>query len=122
MPRFVVLLHETPAGYPRPTHFDLMLQSGELLRTWALETLPSVGETVAAERLPDHRPVYLDYEGGVAGDRGSVKRIDAGEYEMVADSEAGTVVELRGVTLQGTLTLIPDHENAQRWRVSLSSG
>jgi hypothetical protein len=121
MPRYVVLRHETPAGYPRGPHFDLMLEHGELLRTWALEKLPAAGETVAAERLPDHRPIYLDYEGEVAGDRGSVRRVDAGEYEMIADSAAATVGRLRGGNLQGTLTLVPDAHHSHRWRVSLSS-
>src|SRR5262245_17631602 len=82
MPRFVVLRHETPPGYRRPAHFDLMLEEGGVLRTWALESLPPVGgEPIPAERLPDHRLDYLDYEGPVSGDRGSVSRVDFGTYE-----------------------------------------
>src|SRR5947207_11677627 len=76
MPRFVILLHETPAGYSRKTHFDLMLEAGDSLRTWALDALPAPGETALAERLPDHRPIYLDYEGQLGGDRGGVSRFD----------------------------------------------
>jgi hypothetical protein len=122
MPRFVVLLHETPAGYSRATHFDLMLEHGELLRTWALKDLPEAGQTVIAERLPDHRPVYLDYEGEVAGDRGSVRRVDAGLYDVIEDSTGSIVVRLHGGTLTGTLTLAREGQEAQRWRVSLASG
>ena len=34
MPRFVVLRHETPPGYPRPPHYDLMLEQEGGLWTW----------------------------------------------------------------------------------------
>lgn len=29
----------------------------------------------------EHRRLYLDYEGPISGDRGSVRRVDAGTYE-----------------------------------------
>src|SRR5262245_19364071 len=102
MPRFVILLHETPAGYSRPAHYDLMLEHGQSLRTWALEKLPLAGETVTAARLPDHRANYLDYEGEVAGDRGRVTRMDGGEYEIVSETAAALTVRLRGSTLDWT--------------------
>ena len=35
MPRYVILQHDTPPGYPRPLHWDLMLEQGRTLRTWA---------------------------------------------------------------------------------------
>jgi hypothetical protein len=120
MPRFVVLLHETPADYPRKTHFDLMLEHGGTLRTWALEKMPAVGETVMAERLPDHRLAYLDYEGEVAGDRGRVSRVEAGEYEVIDDAVEAFVIRVRGTALGGTLTLTPLTEAPHSWRVSMS--
>ena len=48
MPRFVILLHECPLDFERPTHFDLMLEDGDTLRTWALESEPRAGEAIAA--------------------------------------------------------------------------
>lgn len=122
MPRFVVLLHETPPGYPRGTHFDLMLEHAGLLRTWALEKLPAAGESVVAERLPDHRLAYLDFEGDVAGNRGQVSRVDAGDFDVVTDSESLLVVAIRGGQLTGTLALAQVAEDAHRWRVSLGGG
>jgi len=80
--RYVVLWHETPADYPRPPHFDLMLQAGDALATWAVERWPGPGETVAAERLADHRRAYLTYEGPVSGDRGTVRRVASGAYTL----------------------------------------
>jgi hypothetical protein len=113
MPRFVILRHETPPGEARPTHWDLMLESGAVLRTWALPEPPSPGCELTAEELPDHRLAYLDYEGQISGDRGHVKRWDAGTYEMV--SEAPQLrINVRGDKLIGEMTLrragIADHQ------------
>ena len=121
MARFVVLLHETPAGYSRKTHFDLMLEVGDSLRTWALDKLPATDETVSAERLPDHRPVYLDYEGQLGGGRGGVSRVDQGDYDSIDETAVRWVVRLQGSKLMGTLVLAQDANDAQRWMVSLSA-
>lgn len=122
MPRFVFLLHETPAGYPRGTHFDLMFEQGGVLRTWAVESLPLPGETVTAEQLNDHRLAYLDYEGAISGDRGTVRRVASGSYDIVEVSPETFVVKIKADALRGFLTLARDPLVAQRWRVSLASG
>jgi hypothetical protein len=120
MPRFVILRHETPAGFPRESHFDLMLEHVGVLRTWAMEWLPALGEDVSAERLPDHRLAYLDYEGKVSGERGSVSRVDAGDYECLQESETQFVVRVSGQKIRGTLTLTAADGETHRWRISLS--
>jgi len=119
MPRFVILRHETPAGFPRESHFDLMLEHAGALRTWALERLPALGEVVSAERLCDHRLAYLDYEGEVSGERGAVSRVDAGDYECVQENETQIVLSVSGQMIRGTLTLIAPEGQSHRWRVSL---
>lgn len=120
MPRFVILRHETPPGYPRPSHFDLMLEHGSALRTWACEALPTHGQSTAAEQLADHRSDYLDFEGTVAGARGSVVRIAAGEYLPLEETDSLLRVRLAGPQLSGELTLVRDAASPQRWRVSLA--
>ncbi len=120
MPRFVLLLHETPAGYSRPTHYDLMLEHGEVLFTWALEQVPTVGKVVAAERLPDHRLLYLDYEGSVSGDRGAVNRIDRGDFDWVSQAPDRYEIIVTGRRLRGTLLFEQDANKPHRWRVALS--
>ncbi len=122
MPRFVVLLHETPPGYVRGTHFDLMLESSGVLHTWAMEKLPSAAESVLAEQLPDHRLHYLDFEGSVEGGRGSVRRVDVGEYALVESAGSAMKLLMRGKLLLGVLTLAAEGEGDQRWRVELSPG
>ena len=58
-----------------------MLEHQGSLLTWALSDAPTPSENITAERLPDHRLVYLDYEGPVAGDRGEVVRWTGGTFD-----------------------------------------
>ena len=105
MPRFVVLYHNTPPDYARGPHFDLMLEAGTALRTFALTHWPATGESVSCEQLADHRLAYLDYEGPISGSRGHVTRHEAGEYAIVNETNETIVLELSGQRLHGTLTL-----------------
>jgi hypothetical protein len=91
MPRYVILTHDHPF-----LHWDLMLEDGGVLRTWRLLEEPAVGRTVPAEKLPDHRLAYLDYEGPVSGDRGNVVRWDYGTYDVI-DSGRLNQLHLHGV-------------------------
>lgn len=102
--RFVILTHDHPC-----LHWDLMLERDGALRTWRLLREPAERGTSPAERLADHRLAYLDYEGPVSGGRGSVKRWDAGTYEVVAESEDELRIALHGTRLNGpgTLTTAP---------------
>lgn len=100
MPRFVVLIHDHPV-----LHWDFMLEKEAALRTWRLSQEPGAGKAIDAEPLPDHRVAYLDYEGPVSGNRGTVRRFDRGEYRVMEERPERVVVELRGHVLQGTATL-----------------
>ncbi len=78
MPRFVLLEHRW-----RGIHWDLMLENGTSLRTWAIDAPVVGGIELPARSLPDHRIAYLDYEGEISGGRGSVRRVDAGTYAIL---------------------------------------
>ena len=78
--RFVILEHDHPF-----LHWDLLLEEECSARTWRMLRKPCLGEPIAAESLPDHRLMYLDHEGKVSGDRGTVQRIIAGTYEPMTD-------------------------------------
>jgi hypothetical protein len=114
MSRFVVLEHESPRG----RHWDLMLETGPALATWALPEPPDAAETMIADALPDHRPAYLDYEGPISGGRGSVTRWDRGTYVLRRRTDTELVVTLDGARLAGNVALeqLPDDPN--RWRFS----
>jgi hypothetical protein len=100
MPRYVILEHNHPK-----LHWDFMLEAGEVLRTWKLSACPEAGREVAAEPAADHRPLYLDYEGPVSGDRGTVKRWDWGTFIWRNDELASITVNLDGQQLQGIIQL-----------------
>jgi hypothetical protein len=108
MPRFVLLEHDHPT-----LHWDFMLESGEVLLTWRLDQIPGTADNVAsgtveiaAQALPDHRKDYLDYEGPVSRDRGSVIRIDRGSYELLASSASEMIVRLNGDRVCGEARLL----------------
>lgn len=122
MPCFVILLHRCPPDYVRPTHFDLMLEAGDVLRTWSLAELPSLDKSLVAEKLPDHRKEYLTYEGPLSGNRGEVSRCDAGEYETVCESAGRLTVRLHGTRLEGLLQLTASENDPHRWLVELPCG
>jgi len=96
MARFVVLIHDYPV-----LHWDFMLEKEAILRTWRLARSPDATGTTDAEPLPDHRLAYLDYEGPVSGNRGSVRRFDRGEYVLVEETPHRIEVRLNGVVLKG---------------------
>lgn len=119
MPRYVVLFHELPPDDQRAAHWDLMLEWGGVLRTWALPREPAPPLDCEAEQLFDHRAIYLEYEGPVSGKRGSVTRWDEGEYHLEHDAEGALTVVLNGRRLRGRLTLARKGVGSHFWRVSL---
>ena len=100
MPRFVILEHDWPAR-----HWDLLLEAGAVLRAWRLLAEPGAGVAVPAQPNADHRLLYLDYEGPVSGDRGTVSRWDAGTFDWVADEPDRVTVEFAGVKLSGVFAI-----------------
>jgi hypothetical protein len=121
MPRYVILLHELPAGHERTTHWDLMLERGGSLRTWALDREPSDSLDGTAQELADHRLDYLDYEGPVSGDRGHVTRWDEGDYRLESESPQRLTVVLNGRRLTARLKLARSDAASHSWRVSFSA-
>lgn len=117
MPRFVVLRHETPPNYARPLHWDLMLEAGGALWTWALEQEPRFDATIVAWALADHRLDYLTYEGPISRNRGMVSRWDAGTYELVRQDDEELVVRMCGARLAAKATITRQGDDDQRWIV-----
>jgi hypothetical protein len=137
MPRFVLLYHETPPGYERPSHWDLMFESGDVLRTWSLAELPREWQgirmrtmelygtcpelagrsAVAAHELGDHRRDYLRYEGPVSGNRGRVSRVAEGTYRAEEQSSERWHVTVSGRQLRGRLTLRREGPGHFTWRL-----
>lgn len=88
---YAILTHDHPFF-----HWDLLLDAGEVAWTWRLLDEPSGESHPRAERIADHRRLYLDYEGPVSGNRGSVTRWDWGTYSIVDQTDDLITVQLRG--------------------------
>ena len=117
-PRFVILRHEPGPGSDGPSHWDLMFEVGGTLRTWSSEQLPSEVASPACA-LADHRIEYLQYEGPISRQRGSVSRWDEGRYEVLEASPQRWIVQLHGLRLSGRMELVQATANA--WEVRLAA-
>jgi hypothetical protein len=84
-------------------HWDLLVEDGPSLRTWALDALPGAGADIPARALPPHRLIYLDYEGPISGGRGEVRRWDAGEARVEAWEEDWVRLRVAGRQLAGVV-------------------
>jgi hypothetical protein len=115
MPRYVILEHTGTATYKPGRHFDLMLEANGRLRTWELPKIPTDGTVASAKALPDHRLEFLEFEGELTGNRGSVTRRDAGQYAVLSETAGEIVVEITGVQLLGRLTLRALRPNNGVW-------
>lgn len=119
--RFVILHHALPSDSDRPSHWDLLLQPPSLpgapsqdnqSSLFAFELIvspctwfsPSVQETDFAtamvHRLPNHRSLYLDYEGPVSGNRGNVIKLATGTLEWLELSDTLLRFRMRLETMQ----------------------
>jgi hypothetical protein len=135
MPRFVLLYHDCPPSYGRASHWDLMLESGDVLRTWALECLPhdwqaarsrtsvvypncpslAADNTVATMQLSDHRRDYLEKEGPLSGDRGTVMRVAVGTYCSEHESPGDWQVALTSDAFSATIRFTRSEADDEHW-------
>lgn len=85
MHRTAVLLHTLPSG---ESHFDWLIDQPAAeyehrLLSWRCAQNPAGGLDFRGELLPDHRAVYLDFEGSISGNRGYVQRIASGFVQSI---------------------------------------
>lgn len=123
--RTVQLLHELPDG---TSHVDWMIARDRAGREPLISfRLPrridelKPGQRMAAERIADHRPAYLDYEGAVSDKRGTVRRVAWGT--VVSEHRQGSSWDLEirwedrgdGVSIRQRLRLAPVEGGATAW-------
>jgi hypothetical protein len=108
--RFVLLEHHWNG-----VHYDFMIEAGDVLRTWKLSQPPEPHRRQLALATFDHRLVYLDYEGTISGDRGHVRRWDAGTYEELSCEEEILRLRLGGTRLDGVVQLRLLNESEWEW-------
>jgi DNA ligase D-like protein (predicted 3'-phosphoesterase) len=111
--RFVVQLHDATT-----LHFDLRVQAGEVLRSWAVPKGPSLDPAVRRLAVPvdDHDLSAGEFEGVHAGQlRGSGAVIiwDEGPAEVTRDEPGRLTLTLHGSKLAGGFALTCTGEH--RW-------
>jgi hypothetical protein len=112
MLRWVILTHDHPY-----LHWDFLLEADGVLRAWRLAAAPEPGRTISATAIPDHRLMYLDYEGPVSGDRGAVTRWDAGMYERLEFGADRIELTVTGKRIRGVICLA--YIGGAEWRLDL---
>jgi DNA ligase D-like protein (predicted 3'-phosphoesterase) len=111
--RFVVQLHDATT-----LHFDLRLQIGDVLRSWAVPKGPSLDPKTRRLAVPvdDHDLAAGDFEGVHEGSRrgsGAVIIWDEGAAEIVTDQPAHLSFILHGAKLTGGFALTKTGQ--RRW-------
>jgi hypothetical protein len=102
--RFVILEHSGTAAYKPGIHWDLLCEEGNSLKAWEFSQ-PIAISPQRITALPPHRTFYLQYEGPISGERGSVRQIASGDYELLEDSPNAWTVRLSSSSLDGVLRL-----------------
>ena len=112
-PRFVVQLHDATT-----LHFDFRLQSGDVLRSWAVPKGPSLDPGVRRLAVPvdDHSLAAGEFEGVHDGQRrgtGAVIIWDEGTADLVRNEPGHVSFILHGRKLSGGFALT--RTGPQRW-------
>lgn len=113
--RFCILLHDKPFW-----HWDFLLENGDHALCWRLHRQPCCEEPIAAEQMQPHRLLYLNFEGPVSGERGTVKRFASGTYQLVSRAPV-FVIQLEGVDWAHQASLFVGTTNRPFWRFSVAS-
>jgi DNA ligase D-like protein (predicted 3'-phosphoesterase) len=112
MTRFVVQLHDATT-----LHFDLRLEMGDVLRSWAIPKGPSLDPAVRRLAIPveDHSLAAAEFEGRHDGPRGTGAVIiwDEGTVEILHDQPDHLSFLLHGSKLNGGFALT--RTGSRRW-------
>ena len=115
-------------------HMDWMFEVDGKLWTWATAVAEDLSADIqlTAERLPDHRLLYLEHEGKVSGDRGSVRRLVSGIFKTETRCDKSFIAVLKWadanrehnqrLTIQRNLTSTSfNEETRDAWTLRLES-
>jgi DNA ligase D-like protein (predicted 3'-phosphoesterase) len=92
-------------------HYDLRLQEGSVLKSWAVPKTPpeKAGERRLAVEVEDHPLDYGAFEGTIPEGEygaGTVKIWDKGTYELLEAGPSKRLVSIQGRRLKGTYVLV----------------
>jgi len=107
--------------YASHLHYDLRLEMGGVLRSWAVPKTPPEEKGVKrlAIQVEDHPIEYADFEGIIPEGEygaGKVEIWDKGTCMIVKRSESKIIFEVKGKRLRGRYCLLKFREtNKKNW-------
>lgn len=108
MPRFTLSLHHSESP-----HFDMFMEKtkGTGLNTWSFpqDQLPMLaeGQSIRVTIKDDHREKYLDFEGDLDDNRGTITIRDQGEWKQINPD----TIMVRGKLIKGTLAVARESDH-----------
>ncbi len=99
-----------------PTHWDLMLATGGVLRTYRLDLPPDelLGRPCTATKIHNHPLRFLRYQGSVNKGLGRVRIVDSGNYTLLEDTPESIRLDFDGQILTGHFRL--SHQEGDVWK------
>lgn len=138
MPAWVLLRHDLPDGTwhwdwllelagpedaPRAdpdarTLFSLRLPAS-LGNDWTPDQV-APGVAFSAHRLPDHRRLYLSFEGEISGNRGRVSRRAAGHFDLITHTPVHVAITLvsNNCETRWHFDAAPSDDNPDHWQLT----
>jgi hypothetical protein len=103
MNRFVI--HKHTQG--NEVHWDLMIERGDVLKTWRLNAPPEKLATEKTRATPifDHDKKFLTYQGPVNNGKGTVEITDEGTCTIESNTENEIKINFDGKILKRTFQL-----------------
>ncbi len=116
MIRFVIQKHSRGDD----VHWDLMVELSSALATWRLNTPPGklAGNTVGAEKIPDHELRFLTYNGPVNDGKGTVEIADSGRCDIHTNHDDMIAGLFDGNRVKGKFCLKKSHDRT--WQLTFT--
>jgi hypothetical protein len=107
--RFVI--HKHTLG--NETHWDLMIEDGDKLKTWRLENPPEklANKKTKATPIFDHDKKFLTYQGPVNNGKGNVEIVDEGTCAIQSAAEKELKINFDGRKLKNNFRLVQQENN-----------
>jgi len=105
MPLYLIHKH-----WARKLHYDLRLQLGGVLKSWAVPKRPSKSPKIKrlAVQVEDHPLAWGSFEGIITEGygKGKVKIWDKGNYELLEKTKTRLIIDIKGKKLKGAYCLL----------------
>lgn len=115
MARFVIQEHQRRG---EQTHWDLMLEQGDVLKTFRLNLPPKeIPKSPAlATPIADHETRFLSYEGPVNQGLGAVRIVEQGSYFTQSLAATNWRLSLDGSVLKGVFEIKQMENNTWQFK------